>query len=88
MNNITMYHKGYCPYCHAAKQLLKKLGLTYHPIDVTNNPVEFANMVKRSGLRTVPQIFVDDKHIGGFTDLQRQVKNGTFVSNYIKKKRK
>lgn len=78
MTNITVYHKDYCPYCKAAKKLLAAQGLSFDEIEVTNNPAEFANMAKRSGRRTVPQIFVGDIHIGGFDDLQAQVAKGVF----------
>lgn len=78
MTNITVYHKDYCPYCRAAKKLLKAKGLSFNSVEVTSNPVEFANMVKRSGRRTVPQIFVGNTHIGGFDDFQLQVANNTF----------
>lgn len=78
MTNITVYHKDYCPYCKAAIKLLNEKGLPFNEIEVTNNPVEFANMVKSSKRRTVPQIFVGDIHIGGFDDLQAKMANNTF----------
>lgn len=78
MSNITVYHKDYCPYCRAARKLLKAKGLKFKEIEVTNNAVEFSNMVRRSKRRTVPQIFVGDTHIGGFDDLQRSMDNKTF----------
>lgn len=59
-----------CPYCSAAKTLLKKKGAEFEEIDVTFNPSERARMTELSGGRTsVPQIWIDDKHIGGFDDL-------------------
>ena len=78
MSNITVYHKDYCPYCRAARKLLKAKGLKFKEIEVTNNAVEFSNMVRRRKRRTVPQIFVGDTHIGGFDDLQRSMANKTF----------
>jgi glutaredoxin 3 len=78
MSNITIYHKDYCPYCKAAKLLLKAKGFDYKAIEVTNDPTEFANMVKLSKRRTVPQIFVGNKHIGGFDDLQLSFAEKTF----------
>ncbi len=83
MNRITIYHKDYCPYCKAAKKLLTAQALEYNEIEVTNNPVEFANMVKRSGRRTVPQIFIGETHIGGFEDLQAQLANKRFPFEQI-----
>lgn len=78
MSNITVYHKDYCPYCRAAKKLLKAQGLKFKEIEVTNNAVEFSNMVRRSKRRTVPQIFVGNTHIGGFDDLQHSMATKTF----------
>lgn len=78
MTNITVYHKEYCPYCKAAIRLLNKLELPFNEIEVTNNPLEFSNMVRKSARRTVPQIFVGNEHIGGFDDLQASLSNGTF----------
>lgn len=70
MTTFTVYHKDYCPYCHAALQLLDRLGWEYHAIEVTDDVGAFTEMVARSGRRTVPQIFLGDKHIGGFDDFQ------------------
>lgn len=74
MNNITIYHKDYCPYCKAAKQLMNKLKWQYKEIEVTNDKKQFDLMVEKSGRRTVPQIFINDQHIGGFDDFQHYVK--------------
>lgn len=75
MNNITIYTTDYCPYCHATKALLRSRGLSYTEIDVTKDADRQAEMIERSGRRTVPQVFIDDKHIGGNDDLQRYVRN-------------
>lgn len=75
MNNITIYTTDYCPYCHAAKALLRARGLSYTEIDVTKDAAKREEMIQRSGRRTVPQVFFDDKHIGGNYDLQRYVRN-------------
>lgn len=81
MAKITVYHKGYCPYCRGARQMLEAAGLKYTAIDVTDDKVAFAEMVARSGRRTVPQIFFGEQHIGGFDDLQQYVReNGAFPS--------
>lgn len=70
MKNITMYSKGYCPYCKAAKAILNSKGLDFTEIDVTNNPRALKDMYQRSNnRRTVPQIFFGDQHIGGHSDL-------------------
>ena len=74
MAKIKMYHKDYCPYCRAAKQLFKKLGWQYTAIEISDNDRLFQEMVSPSGRRTVPQIFINDEHIGGFDDFQHYVK--------------
>jgi len=67
--HIKMYTKGYCSYCHAAKSLLKKRGLEYEEIPVSGDARAEQEMRELSGRRTVPQIFIDDKPIGGYTEL-------------------
>jgi len=69
MSSITIYTKAWCGYCHAAKNLLQQRGLAYQEIPVDNNAEKFDEMVKLSQRRTVPQIFFDDRHVGGYTDL-------------------
>ena len=69
MTTVTIYTKDYCPYCKAAKALLDDKGVRYLEIDVEHNPVELETMLARSGRKTVPQVFFDDDHIGGFDDL-------------------
>ncbi|MBI2638365.1 glutaredoxin 3 [Candidatus Peregrinibacteria bacterium] len=70
MTDITIYTKSYCPYCRSAKELLKSKGQTFTEIDVEHDEVKRQEMIQKSGGRmTVPQIFIDGKHIGGFDDL-------------------
>jgi GrxC family glutaredoxin len=69
MADIQMYTKGWCPYCTRAKALLKAKGLSFREIDVTADPAAEQDMIARSGLRTVPQIFIDGASIGGFDAL-------------------
>lgn len=67
---ITIYTTPTCPYCIRAKYLLTSKGLTFEEIDVTKDPVLRETMVKKAkGQKTVPQIFINDKPIGGFDDL-------------------
>lgn len=69
---ITMYVTMVCPYCHRAEKLLtqKGVGNKIEKIYVDNNPQERAKMMELSGgMRTVPQIFIDDYHVGGCDDL-------------------
>jgi glutaredoxin 3 len=67
---IQVYSTALCPYCVAAKNFLVGKGLSYEEIRVDNDPVRFAEMLQRSSnKRSVPQIFVDDTHVGGFNEL-------------------
>ena len=69
MTTIRIYSKDYCPYCKAAKALLSSKGLEFEEIDVQNSPKRFKEMVELSNRRIVPQIFFDQQHIGGYSDL-------------------
>lgn len=67
--DIVLYTKTTCGYCAAAKALLRDKGVTWREIDIGNDETARAEMTRRSGRRTVPQIFIGDKHVGGFDDL-------------------
>lgn len=70
MSPVTIYTKGWCPYCSSAKDLLRQKGVEFREIEITGKEAERAEMTARSGGRTsVPQIFVGDRHIGGCDDL-------------------
>ncbi len=70
MPKIEVYTTTYCPYCTKAKVLLDSKGATYEEIDVTGDDDARIALVKKSGgMKTIPQIFIDDKHIGGFSDI-------------------
>ena len=65
MTKIEIYTTPWCGYCARAKSLLERKGVAYEEIDVSNSPDERDHMVERSGgRRTVPQIFVDGRHLG------------------------
>jgi thioredoxin reductase (NADPH) len=66
---ILMYTKQTCPYCTMAKRLLSSKGQTWSEIDIEADPAQRDEMIRRTGRRTVPQIFIGDRHIGGFDDL-------------------
>jgi len=68
---VTIYSKDYCPYCTQAKALLDSLNIKYEDIDVTHNQELLMEISQKSGLQTVPQIFVGEKLIGGYTDLAK-----------------
>ena len=69
--NIKVYGTQFCPFCVAAKDLLTAKGLQYESIDLTNDPDLMEKLAQELNYRAVPMIFVDDKFIGGFTDLQK-----------------
>ena len=70
MPPITLYTTPTCGYCMAAKRLLAKKGASFEEINVAIAPERRAEMTQRAGgRRTVPQIFIDGRHIGGFDDL-------------------
>lgn len=70
MTKIEVYSSMLCPFCYRAKKLLEQKGAAFTEIDVMLNPRRKAEMVERSGGRTsVPQIFINDRHVGGCDDL-------------------
>lgn len=70
MAKIEIYTKAFCPYCHRAKALLDSKGVEYEEIDITMGGPRRPEMIQRAnGRTTVPQIFIDGKHIGGSDDL-------------------
>lgn len=70
MAEIVIYTKDYCPYCHAAKQLLASKGAAFTEVDIQKHPERRAEMVGKSGGRTtVPQIFIGGTHVGGCDDI-------------------
>lgn len=69
MDNVTIYSSDTCGYCVMAKRLLSSKGITPIEINVSRNSEMRGEMVTRSGRRTVPQIFIGDRHVGGYDDL-------------------
>ena len=70
MPEVVVYTTDMCPYCYRAKRLLEQKGVSYTEIDVTLDPAKRAEMAKMAGgIRTVPQIFIDGRHVGGSDDL-------------------
>ena len=70
MSEVLVYTTDYCPYCTKAKNLLKNKNIPFQEIDVTNDPDMRVKLMEMSGGRkTVPQIFIDGKSIGGCDDL-------------------
>ena len=70
MVNVTMYSSAGCGYCQSAEHLLKRKGVTQiNKILIDQEPGAREAMMQKTGRRTVPQIYVDDFHVGGFDDL-------------------
>lgn len=76
MERVVIYSTTYCGYCQRAKQFLKNKNIPFSEIDVTNDVALREKMEADTGRRTVPQIFIDGKHIGGWDDLFELDKNG------------
>jgi len=66
---VTVYVSDWCPYCERAKGLLSQKNVMFSEINVEDEPKFREEMMARSKRRTVPQIFIGDKHIGGCDDL-------------------
>jgi glutaredoxin 3 len=66
---IVVYVTGWCPYCQRARGLLAKKGLAFTEIDVEEDGKLREEMIARSGRRTVPQVFIGEKYVGGCDDL-------------------
>ena len=69
MATVEIYTIPTCPYCHAAKALLKRKGVAYQEHDATYAPELRQEMIERAGRNTFPQIFINDRHVGGCDDL-------------------
>jgi glutaredoxin 3 len=70
MAKITMYSTGVCPFCQMAERLLRSKGVSaIDKIRVDLEPERRAEMMERTGRRTVPQIYIGERHVGGFDDL-------------------
>jgi glutaredoxin 3 len=70
MPPITIYTKSWCPYCIAAKNLLKERNAAFTENDIEKKPEKRAEMIqKANGRSTVPQIFIGERHVGGCDDL-------------------
>jgi glutaredoxin 3 len=79
MKNVTVYSTDYCPYCRQAERFLNEKGITFTTVDVTHDASMREKLVEMSGgRRTVPQIFIDDEAIGGYSDMIALHQKGEF----------
>jgi len=76
MPRVQMYTKRVCPFCTRAKALLQKKGVAFEEIDVENDDARRLWLVEASGQKTVPQIFVDGRSLGGFSDIEALDRQG------------
>ena len=80
MAKVMIYSKTYCPYCVRAKSLFDTKGVSYEEVMVDDKPELFAELKQKSGMMTVPQIFINDKLVGGYTELAELESNGELDS--------
>ena len=78
MTTITIYTSTYCAYCTAAKNLLASKGYEFEEINMQDNQELMLQVMQKSGQRTVPQIFVGEKSIGGYQELLASTSSGEF----------
>ncbi len=84
MKNIIMYTGPMCNFCEAAKRLFLRNSLKFQEIDISSKDGLMEEMIKKSnGRRTIPQIFFDDLHIGGYEEL-RALEKENKLENLIK----
>jgi glutaredoxin 3 len=79
MKEIIIYTTDYCPYCNKIKSFFKNKGLEFKEIDVTNDDEARVALTNKTGLRTVPQVFVGDTFIGGHDDTVAMDKEGKLM---------
>ena len=71
MKKVVIYTGPMCNFCSAAKHLLNKKKITYEEIDIGYDEIKREEMLKKStGAKTIPQIFIEEKHIGGYVELK------------------
>ena len=76
MPTVKVYTKSFCPYCVRAKAFLDRKGIAYEEIDAEHDDALRTWLVEASGQRTVPQIFVGDRSLGGFSDIDALDRQG------------
>ena len=82
MKTITVYSGPLCNFCEAAKRLFSRNNLKFNEIDISSKDGLRDEMIKKAnGKRTIPQIFFDDYHVGGYVELRELEKNGELVNS-------
>ena len=80
MKSVKIYTTPSCPYCVRAKRLLEKKKVPYQEVDVAGDDEERMKLMERTGMRTVPQIFIGEEHVGGSDDLYALEERGELDS--------
>ncbi|HEX5276306.1 MAG TPA: glutaredoxin 3 [Fluviicoccus sp.] len=76
MKTVTLYSTSTCPWCVQAENLLNRIGAPVEKIRVDQSAAQLDTMIARSGRRTVPQIFIGERHVGGFSELHALEQQG------------
>ncbi len=69
MSKVLIYSTRICPFCVMARRLLERKGVRFDEVKVDEDPVRRQEMMQKTGRRTVPQVFIGEKHVGGFEEL-------------------
>ncbi len=81
MSKVIMYTTGFCPYCKMAENLLRAKGVEQiEKIRIDLEPEQRVDMMEKTGRRTVPQIYIGNRHVGGYDDLTQLDHNGELVT--------
>jgi glutaredoxin 3 len=83
MKQVTLYSSQGCGYCAMAKRVLHSKGVQAVEIDISSDPQQRAEMIARTGQRTVPQIFIGRQHVGGYTDLAALERDGKLDAQLV-----
>lgn len=86
MSDVVLYGTRFCPFCTAARRLLTAKGINYQDIPLDSDPELRAKIMARSSRNTVPQIWIGELHVGGYTDLRQLELTGeleSLVSNRV-----
>jgi glutaredoxin 3 len=84
MTQVTILTSPTCGYCHAAKDLLQQQDISYQEVDLINDAEQAQQLLIQRGQRTVPQIFINQKPIGGFSELSKLIRDSELNHTHIK----
>ncbi len=84
MNQVKILTSPSCGYCHAAKDLLQREGIAYQEVEAFKDSEQAQQLLLQSGQRTFPQIFINEKPIGGFTELSKLVRDSELNLSHSK----